>query len=96
LRHATGLQRLDAIVSNPSVSFLQVTTPAMRLAAQFWAQARQQGRLTADPRELDCDVPIAAQVRTAYGDDSGVVLATTNVRHLSLFVPAADWWTISP
>ena len=68
----------------------------MRLAAEFWAQTRQQGRPTADPHELDCDVLIAAQVRTTFGSVNDLVVATTNVRHLSLFVPAADWWTISP
>ena len=68
----------------------------MRLAAAYWAQARQQGRPTADLRELDCDVFIAAQARSAYDSDDDFIVATTNIRHRSLFVPAAEWWTISP
>lgn len=95
LRHARGLSRLEAILDSPGVDYLPVTTPAMRLAAEFWARTRQQGRPTADPRELDCDVVIAAQARLAFDDDRFIV-ATTNVRHLSPFVPAAEWWSIGP
>ena len=96
LRHVRGLRRLETVLGSPSVEFLPITTPAMRPAAEYWAQARQQGRPTADPRELDCDVIVAVQARVAFGADDGFIVATTNARHLSLFVPAAEWWTVAP
>jgi hypothetical protein len=61
----------------------------MRLAAQFWARARNQGIPTAGADALDCDIILAAQAAQLAAESSDqVVIATTNVRHLSLFVEA--------
>ncbi len=84
---ARGLARLDALAG--LLEYLPLTTAAMRQAAVFWAQARQQGRPTADDKALDGDVILAAQAITLGATD--VVIATTNVGHLSRFVPAALW-----
>jgi hypothetical protein len=63
----------------------------MLQAAEFWAEARLTGRPTADPKELDGDVILAAQAhRLALAGDE-VVVATTNVAHLARFVPARKW-----
>ena len=83
-----GLEHLDALVR--LVEYLPLTTAAMQLAAQLWAQARQKGQPTAADHSLDVDVILAAQA-LSLGDES-VVIATTNVGHLSRFV-AADLWT---
>jgi len=88
-RRRVGVQRLDRL--NLTLEYLPMTTEAMRLAADFWAIARQQGRPTADDRALDGDVILAAQARTIASDREPVIVATTNVSHLSRFVPAADW-----
>lgn len=82
-----GLARLDALAG--LLEYLPLTTAAMRQAAIFWAQARQQGRPTADDKALDGDVILAAQAITLGVAD--VVIATTNVGHLSRFAPAALW-----
>jgi len=82
-----GLARLDALVG--LLEYLPLTTVAMRQAALFWAQARQQGQPTADDKALDGDVILAAQAITLGIADT--VIATTNVGHLSRFVPAALW-----
>lgn len=82
-----GLRRLDDLVGH--LEYLPLTTAAMRMAAALWAQARQQGEPTADDKALDGDVILAAQARTL--DVANVVIATTNVGHLSRFVPAALW-----
>ncbi len=65
----------------------------MRQAAMFWAEARQQGQPTAVDPALDGDVILAAQAATLELTD--VVVATTNVRPLSRFVPAALWFDIT-
>lgn len=85
-RHA-GLARLDILVRQ--VDYLPITTSAMRLAAQLWARTRQQGRPTADNRALDGDVILAAQVLKSEFPQA--VVATANIRHIALFVPAAPW-----
>jgi hypothetical protein len=69
---------------------------ALRLAAKLWAQARNAGIPTADPKELDCDVLIAAQALSLDVSPAELVIATTNVGHLARFVPAALWANIIP
>ena len=84
---ARGLARLDALAAR--LEYLPLPTAAMRQAAVFWAQVRQQGRPTADDKALDGDVILAAHAITLGATD--VVIATTNVGHLSRFAPAALW-----
>jgi predicted nucleic acid-binding protein len=86
-RRDRGLARLDALASR--LEYLPLTTAAMRQAAVFWAQTHQQGQPTADEKALDGDVILAAQAMTIGVAD--VVIATTNVSHLSRFAPAALW-----
>ena len=69
---------------------------ALRLAAKLWAQARHAGVPTADPKELDCDVLIAAQALTMGVPTADLVIATTNVGHLSRFVAADLWSNVTP
>src|SRR5262245_22880417 len=59
-----GLARLDAFNRAEPDRYLVLSDAALRLAATLWARARRHGRPTADPRELDCDVIIAAQALT--------------------------------
>ena len=93
-RQTKGIARLDALIAQDRyVEYLAITTPAMRKAAEFWAQARQRGRPTAADPALDSDVILAAQAATL--DRSSVIVATTNVRHLSRFVPAELWTAIA-
>lgn len=86
-RRTAGIARLDALITQ--VEYLAITTSAMRQAATFWAEARQQGRPTAADPALDGDVILAAQAATLGRVD--VIVATTNARHLSRFVPAELW-----
>ena len=85
-----GIERLDALISE--VEYLAITTATMRRAATFWAEARQQGRPTAADPALDGDVILAAQAATL--GRAGTIVTTTNVRHLTRFVPAKLWTDI--
>ncbi len=88
-----SVARLDALEA--TLEYLPLTTEAMRRAALFWAQLRQQGRPTADPKALDADVILAAQALTmGLRRSAEVVVATTNVGHLSRLVSAALWQDI--
>ena len=90
-RRTAGIARLDALISQ--VEYLVITTAAMRRAAEIWASARQGGRPTAADAALDGDVILAGQAITL--NRTGLIIATTNVRHLSRFVPAALWTEIA-
>jgi predicted nucleic acid-binding protein len=87
-----GLARLDDLAK--LLEYLPITTTAIRQAAQFWAQARQQGQPTAGDKTIDGDVILAAQAATM--GVSNIVIATTNVGHLSRFVAAELWQDIAP
>ena len=50
----SGVARLDQL--KITAGFLPITTEAMLKAAEFWAQARQQGRPTTVDAALDGDV----------------------------------------
>ena len=95
-RKTRGLALLDAWNAARSDRYLSVTDSSLRLAARLWAQDRNSGTPTADPKELDGDALIAAQLLDLGLLTSDFVLATTNVAHLSQFVPAALWTDISP
>jgi predicted nucleic acid-binding protein len=91
-----GLADLDAWNTATPDRYLPLTDSALRLASRLWAQARNAGTPTADPRELDCDVLIAAQALDTGIPPADFVVATVNVGHLSLFVPADLWTNIPP
>jgi predicted nucleic acid-binding protein len=86
-----GIARLDELAN--SLEYLPITTAAMRQAAMFWAQARQQGQPTAGDKTIDSDMILAAQATTL--DVVDVVIATTNVGHLSRFASADLWQNIN-
>lgn len=74
-----------------TLGYVPITTDAMLLAAELWATVRQQGKTTAPDPALDGDVILAGQAAVLGMGGDDVVVATTNVRHLSYFVPAQEW-----
>ncbi len=91
LRKSTSLLALDNFAR--ALEYVPLTTETMRLAADLWAQSRQQGRPTADPKELDGDVILAAQAILLREPD--VVVATTNPGHIARYVTAERWQDIT-
>jgi predicted nucleic acid-binding protein len=84
-----GIQRLNIL--KLTLGYLPITTDTMLRAADIWAQARQQGRPTADDKSLDADVILAAQALLIREQGEEVIIATTNVAHLSRFTEARTW-----
>jgi hypothetical protein len=74
-----------------SIGYIPLTMDRMLEDAQLWAQARKKGLPTADNRVLDGDVILAAQARMIEREGYEVIVATTNVRHLSRLVVAKGW-----
>lgn len=80
---------LDAL---PAVyDYIPLDTPTLRRAAELWAYIRAQGKPTADLRELDGDVILAAQARLLIEEGHDVTVASAKVGHLSLLVPTRQW-----
>jgi predicted nucleic acid-binding protein len=88
-RKIHGIRRLDTIEN--LLEYLPLTTPAIRRAAELWAQIRQQGMPLADPHALDGDVILAAQALTLPIPVEEIVVATMNVKHLERLLPATHW-----
>jgi predicted nucleic acid-binding protein len=84
-----GIRRLDQIKA--AITYLPITTEAILLAAQLSAQARRVGKPTADPKALDGEVILAAQAILVASERNEVIVATTNVSHLSQFIDAREW-----
>ena len=78
------------------INFLKLETDLMFCASQVWLEARQKGRKTADDSRLDVDTIIIAHwrlLREKY-PSRYIVIATTNVKHLSEFTEASKWENI--
>ncbi len=89
-----GVQRLDAL--KLTFEYLEITTNAMLLAAELWSQSRRSGFLTAHPKALDVDVILVAQELTCGVPIDDIVIATSNIGHLSRFGVADLWTNIHP
>ena len=78
------------------IDFLKLETEVMFSASQVWLEARQKGRKTADDSRLDVDTIIIAHWRLLREEYPGryIVIATTNVKHLSEFTEALKWENI--
>ncbi len=89
-----ALRHLQALHS--SLDFLPVDSLVLQKAAELWAKTRKRGLALADPKALDIDVILAAQVLGVADAGHDVTVATTNVKHLSILVKAEEWQMITP
>ena len=91
VKEINNLNQLKALID-----FFPVDDSTLELAAELWAEARNKGMPTADDLSLDADVIICAQYQLLAQEYPGryVVIATTNVKHLSRFTEAKEWQDI--
>ena len=89
-----GIDNLNLLAE--IIDFLPVTEAVLKQAAQIWAEARNKDIPTADEKSLDADVIICSQWQLLTKEYPGryVVIATTNVKHLSRFAQAKQWQQI--
>jgi predicted nucleic acid-binding protein len=71
--------------------FVPIDSNAMLRAAELWAEARRRGRPGASEDALDGDVILAAQALAFQDAGHEVVVATHNLKHFELFLPARLW-----
>ncbi len=84
----SGLKQLDTLTN--VIDFLPLTREVMEIASDLWAQARSQGKATANDKNIDGDMIIAAHwsILSAKYPGREVVVVTTNVKHLGYFTNA--------
>jgi predicted nucleic acid-binding protein len=83
-----SIARLDILKTN--LLYQPLSDTALQKAAELWAISKRAGKLPADPKELNCDVILAAQALEVGG-----MIATENIGHLSQFVEAKHWKDIT-
>lgn len=88
-----ALAKLDGLKS--TLEYIPIRTDMMVRAAVLWAEARNNHMPTADNKELDVDVILAAQAQLIAAGNK-LTIATTNVGHLSRFADARVYTAIPP
>ena len=90
-----GINILDSL--HQIIDFLPVSQEVLQKAAQLWAETRSKGQPTAEIKNIDVDVIIGATCQLLQGEYPGqfLVVATTNVKHISRFTTAKNWQDIS-
>lgn len=86
INSSSSLQKLNDL--KHVLEYVPISTSTMIKAAELWADSRKNGFSTSDDLSLDGDVILCAQAIT-YG--SNVVIATTNLKHLSRYANAKLW-----
>ena len=81
-----SLRHLDQL--GQIMTYVPLTTSAMRRSARLWAEARVMGLPTGP--SIDADTILAAQAL----EISGAVI-TDNIKHLERFVPSHRWQDVS-
>lgn len=89
-----GIAELDNLKTDFTYSPLK--TWALLKAVELWAGTRQRGKPTSHDENIGIDVILAARALTLGLPSADIVVATANLRHLSLFVSADLWNNISP
>jgi hypothetical protein len=90
-----SIQNLDEL--REIIDFLPISSALLKQAAYLWASARSQGIPTADDKSLDADMIICTQWQMLKAEFPGryIVIATTNVKHLSRFSESKVWRDIN-
>lgn len=88
----SGIARLDAL--KMGVGYAALSESVLLQSATFWAQARQMGKPTAPDPALDGDMILCAQATVLSNQGHSVLVATTNVKHLKMFIDAQLWRNI--
>jgi hypothetical protein len=78
------------------IDFLPVTSNVLVAASDIWATSRLQGQAMSNGASIDVDAIICAHWELLKEEFPSryVVVATTNVRHLSRFTEAFEWQSI--
>ena len=90
LNKVKSLQRLDELLDGVARLY-PLEQHDLREAAELWARMRNTGHVTADDKDLDCDVIIAAQVRRMPPNPNPYIVVTDNLRHFTKMCVAERW-----
>ena len=96
LQNSDGLLILDRQRDDGYLVFLPITENVLDVASELWARSSVNSQSNKDIKNIDVDIIISAQYQILKEDNPGqrVVMATTNVKDLSIYCEAANWQDI--
>jgi hypothetical protein len=93
---SNGLPFLDNLRVDGYIVFLSVTQTVLDSAAMLWAKSSAASKSNKDVKNIDVDIIISAHYQILQEEYLGqrVVVATTNIKDLSIYCEAANWQDI--
>jgi hypothetical protein len=87
-----SLNKLNTL--KKTIGYIPIDEVTMIEAAKLWALARNMNKATASDAALDGDMILSAHARILSATQPNVIVATTNVKHLTHFCNADIWQNI--
>jgi hypothetical protein len=91
-----GLSLLDDLRSDGYILFSPIANEVLNIASELWARSSANSQNNKDIKNIDVDIIISAQYQLLVEENPGqrVVVATTNIKDLSVYCEAANWQDI--
>lgn len=96
---SSGLRKLEAFAVD--VGLVPITSAAVKLASDLWAEARHLRQSGTTDLALDADMILCAQAQLINpaswnAEGASVVIVTRNAKHLTHFADARHWHDVQP
>jgi hypothetical protein len=91
-----GLSLLDDLRADGYILFSPIANETLNIASALWARSSVNSQSNKDVKNIDVDIIISAQYQLLVKENPGqrVVVATTNIKDLSIYCEAANWQDI--
>jgi hypothetical protein len=91
-----GLSLLDDLRSDGYILFSPIANEVLNIASELWARSSANSQSNKDIKNIDVDIIISAQYQLLVEGNPGqrVIVATTNIKDLSVYCEAANWQDI--
>jgi hypothetical protein len=91
-----GLSLLDDLRADGYILFSPIANETLNIASALWARSSVNSQSNKDVKNIDVDIIISAQYQLLVEENPGqrIVVATTNIKDLSIYCEAANWQDI--
>ena len=95
-KNSKGLSILNQCRNDGYISFLAVTKEVLDIASELWARSSVNSQSNKDVKNIDVDIIISAHCQLLSDNQPGqrVIVATINIKDLSIYCEAANWQDI--
>ena len=95
-KESEGLSLLNNLRTDGYINFLTVTKEVLDIASELWARSSVNSKSNKDVKNIDVDIIISAHYQLLSDNQPGqrVIVATINIKDLSIYCEAANWQDI--